>query len=117
MEKTNTHWAQMSDAAITAQIGDFIKHTRIQQNKTQAQLAEAAGLNRWTLGQIENGETITLSSLIQILRALDCLYVLSDFKFKEEISPLEYAKLKKQQSKTRVRNKKSEKPDKEDLGW
>lgn len=76
-----------------------------------------SGLNRWTLSQIENGESITLSSLIQILRAQDCLFVLDAFNYSDEISPLEYAKLKKQQTKVRVRNKGRDKNDKEDLGW
>jgi hypothetical protein len=55
-------------------------------------------------------------SLIQILRALDSLYVLNAFEVSDEISPLEYAKLKKKQ-KVRVRNKPSKIPDKDDLGW
>ena len=116
MGNTNTNWVQMSDAAIIHKIGSFIKHTRTQINKTQAQLAEMAGLNRWTISQIENGESITLSSLIQVLRALDCLYVLNDFEVTEIISPLEYAKLKKSK-KERVRNKTTKKDNKDDLGW
>lgn len=117
MGKANIDFASMSDGAIVAHIGNFIKHTRTQQNKTQAQLAEIAGLNRWTLSQIENGESITLSSLIQILRALDCLHILDGFSFSEEISPLEYAKLKKSQTTKRVRSKTSDNKSKEDLGW
>jgi len=77
-------------------------------------LAKTAGLNRWTVSQLENGESITLSSLIQVLRALDSLYVLNTFEFKEEISLLAYAKLKKRQ-KEHVRNRKTD--DKVDLGW
>src|SRR5690606_7021040 len=120
MGNANMAYTQMSDGAIVAHIGGFIKHTRTTQNKTQAQLAKAAGLNRWTLGQIENGESITLSSLIQILRALDCLNILEGFDYSEEISPLEYAKLKKRQIRERVRNKTSDKNDEKnqnDLGW
>ena len=117
MGKANKNYTQMSDGAIIAHIGRFVKHTRTKQRKTQVQLAEMAGINRWTLSQIENGESITLSSLIQIMRALDCLHVLEGFEFSEEISPLAYAKLKKKTSKVRVRNKRSNKNDKEDLGW
>ena len=116
MRNTNMDWVQMSDVAIVKQIGSYIRHIRLQQNKTQAQLADMAGLNRWTISQIENGESITLTSLIQILRALDSLYVLNAFEVSDEISPLEYAKLKKQK-KERVRNKTKNTPDKEDLGW
>lgn len=106
----------MSDATIAKQIGQYIRHVRVQQNKTQAQLAEMAGLNRWTISQIENGESITLASLIQILRAIDSLHVLNAFEFSEEISPLEYAKLKKQQ-KVRASSTRKLETDKDDLGW
>jgi transcriptional regulator with XRE-family HTH domain len=116
MVKTNSNLIQMSDTALIGQIGTFIKGKRTDKNLTQAQLAQASGLNRWTISQIENGESINLSSLIQILRALDSLYVLSEFEYKEVISPLEYAKLKSKQ-KQRVRNKSQNTPDKEDLGW
>jgi transcriptional regulator with XRE-family HTH domain len=104
MVYTNTDLTILSDSAIIKRLGDFVKHTRIQKNKTQVQLAEEAGLNRWTIGQIENGESVSLSGLIQIFRALDVLELLSVFEVNDEISPLEYAKLKKQEKK-RVRNK------------
>lgn len=35
MGKANTNFIQMSDGAIVAQIGRFIKHTKGQQNKTK----------------------------------------------------------------------------------
>src|SRR5690606_23744453 len=117
MGNTSINYTQMSDTALVAHIGRFIKHKRTTQNKTQEQLAKAAGLNRWTMGQIENGESITLSSLIQILRALDCLYALEGFDYSEEISPLEYVKLKKRLNRKRVSNKASKNNDPVDLGW
>ncbi|MCA1763694.1 MAG: helix-turn-helix domain-containing protein [Flavobacteriales bacterium] len=116
MGNASNELVQMSDAAIAKQIGQYIRHVRVKQNRTQAQLAEMAGLNRWTISQIENGESITLASLIQILRAIDSLHVLNAFEFSEEISPLEYAKLKKQQ-KVRARSTRKPEKDKDDLGW
>jgi transcriptional regulator with XRE-family HTH domain len=116
MAETNINFASLSDTRIIAQIGNFVKHTRMQQNKTQEQLATASGLNRYTISKIENGESITLSSLIQILRSLQQLHLLENFHFTEQISPLEYAKLKKKQQKERVRNKSNNKEEK-DLGW
>lgn len=116
MRNTSINWVQMSDLAIINQIGNYIKHVRMQQNMTQAQLAKIAGLNRWTVSKIEKGESITLASLIQILRALDNLFVLNEFEVSDVISPLEYAKLKKKQ-KLRVRNNIGEKPSKTELGW
>ena len=117
MGKINESLTQMTDRAIVAYIGRFVKRKRSEQNKTQAQLADSSGLNRWTVSQIENGESVTISSLIQILRALDCLYVLETFNSSEEISPLAYAKLKKQHTKLRVRNKLSDKKNEDELGW
>ena len=116
MINTSIDWVQISDVAIVKQIGSYLKQMRFQQNKTQAQLASMAGLNRWTISQIENGESITLASFIQILRALDSLFILNAFEVPDEISPLEYAKLKKHK-KERVRNKPTNSQDKDNLGW
>ncbi|AFL82537.1 putative transcriptional regulator [Aequorivita sublithincola DSM 14238] len=95
MADTNVKWIAMTDDGIIKQIGNFIKKTRIAKNKTQAQIAEAAGINRWTVSKMENGESITLSLLIQILRALDALYVLDNFTISKQISPLQAVKLQK----------------------
>ena len=116
MGHTKVDWVKMSDDAIVKQLGDFIKHTRLQQNITQAKLAEIAGLNRWTISKIENGESITLSSLIQVLRALNILYVFNYFEINDEISPIEYAKLQ-EKKRQRARSKGSDNEQKEDQGW
>lgn len=96
MVNTNIEWLSMSDKSIVSIIGEYIKHQRLIQNKTQANIAERAGINRWTLSKIENGEPISLLSLIQILRALNLLELLNVFQIQDQISPLELAKLEKQ---------------------
>lgn len=106
----------MSDRAIVGALGAYLKAKRLDLNITQAQLANNAGLNRWTLTKIEKGESINLVTLIQILRALDELHLLDRFQPEEKISPIEYAKLKKnrrQRAKPSTDNKKVN----EDLGW
>lgn len=103
MENTNTNWTAMSDASIVTNIGQFLKNERLKNNKTQAQLAKEAGMNRWTISQIENGEPITLLSLIQIMRVLNILHLFDIFTIKQEISPLELAKLE-QQKRQRASN-------------
>jgi transcriptional regulator with XRE-family HTH domain len=105
MEKINTDWAAMSDSAIISAIGNYIKEKRLSINKTQARVAEDAGVNRSTLVKIENGESITLISLTQILRALDMLHVFNVFKIEKIISPIELAKMEKKK-RQRARNKK-----------
>ena len=103
MDISNNNWLAMSDGALVATIGAFIKHHRLLQNKTQQQLATEAGINRSTITQIEKGEKITLQSLLQVLRVLNLLYIMDVFKVQQQISPLQLAKLE-QNKRQRVRN-------------
>ncbi len=96
MANTNTNWFSMSDKSIVSILGAYIKHQRLIQNKTQAKIAEAAGVNRWTMSKIENGEPVSLTSFIQILRALHVLDILKVFEIQHQVSPMELAKLDKQ---------------------
>lgn len=93
----------MSDKAVSATIGNFIKHHRLNQNKTQNVVSVEAGISRSTLSLLERGEKVTLSSLIQVLRVLDLLHVMDIFQISNEISPTEYAKLQKNK-RQRARN-------------
>jgi len=102
------NWLSMSDKALTEIIGNFIKHHRLNQNKTQDKVSAEAGISRSTLSLLERGETVSLSTLIQVLRVLDLLYIMDVFQVKNEISPIEYAKLQKNKRK-RTRNKLQEK--------
>lgn len=111
MENTNFNWISMSDNAIIASIGAYLKHERLKQNKTQAKIAYDAGINRWTLSQIENGEAISLTSLIQILRALNLLPVLDVFKIETQLSPIQLAKLEKQKRQRASGNSNENKND------
>ena len=97
-------WYSISDKALAMHIGAFIKHHRIEQNKTQDVLANAAGISRSTLSLLELGETVTLATVIQVLRVLDKLYVLEVFSVQQDISPLMLAKMEKDKRK-RARGK------------
>lgn len=96
----------MSDSALSQQIGAFIKHQRMEQNKTQDMVAEAAGISRSTLSLLERGETVTLATLIQVLRVLDQLQVMEAFEVQQSISPMALAKAEKEKRK-RARNTKT----------
>jgi len=91
-----TNWDSMSDKALAEHIGAFISHHRLDQNKTQDILANAAGISRSTLSLLERGETVTLTTLIQTLRALDQLHVMEVFSVKQTASPLVLAKIEKE---------------------
>jgi len=99
MENNNNEWYAMSDPAILKIIGSFIQQTRLKQNKTQQQLANEAGINRSTIVQIENGGGGTLLTVIQLLRALEQLQIFQSFQIKQQISPLQLAKIEQKARK------------------
>lgn len=116
IKNIDTDWSSQSDQVLIRQIGIFVRKKRLEINKTQAQVARDAGINRLTLSKLEQGESITLTSLIQVLRVLDLLDFMNSFVIDETISPIEYAKLKENERK-RARNKEEEIGSMEDLEW
>ena len=115
-DKSYTEWQAMSDKSLMETIGIFIQSHRLNQNKSQDQVAAAAGISRSTLSLLERGEKTRIDSLIQVLRVLDLLYIMEMFKIHEQISPVEYAKLRKKQRKQASPKKASNNANK-DLGW
>jgi transcriptional regulator with XRE-family HTH domain len=107
MENTNIKWNEYSDDALQFMIGQFIQQSRINQNRSQQEVANAAGINRSTLSQIENGHGGTLLTLIQILRVLDQISFLKVFQVEEKASPLYLAKM---EMKKRKRARKTNDP-------
>lgn len=112
-DKTFKDWYAMSDHALLEHIGLFVKHHRLEQNKTQDVLSHEAGISRSTLSLLERGETVTLSTLIQVLRVLNQLQVLDAFEVQQRISPLALAKAELKKRK-RARNTKTKDPEKSD---
>ncbi|UZO81041.1 helix-turn-helix domain-containing protein [Aquimarina sp. ERC-38] len=86
------------------------------QNKSQEQIASMAGISRSTLSLLERGEVVRMDSFIQVLRVLDLLYIMDIFTIPDQISPIDYAKLKKKERK-KASSKKDKTASKEDLGW
>ena len=115
-DKSYTEWEAMSDKSIMETIGHFIQTHRLNQNKSQNQVAEMAGISRSTLSLLERGEKVRIDSLIQVLRVLGLLYIMDVFKVQDQISPIEYAKLKKKKRKHASPGK-VESSKNEDLGW
>jgi len=95
-DKSYKNWISMSDDALAGKIGDFIKHHRLEQNRSQETIAKAAGISRSTLSLLERGGVVTLATLLQVLRVLDLLHVLEAFEIQLQISPLAQAKAEKE---------------------
>lgn len=83
----------MSDDAIIHTIGEFVRHHRLQQNITQKDLADRAGINRTTLSDMELGRRCQLVTLIQVLRILNKLHVFELFEVTQQISPIKLAEM------------------------
>ena len=98
-EITDINWVALSDKALMETIGNFIRHHRLQQNKTQDKLAKEAGIVRSTLSLFEKGENTSMVVFIQLLRSLNLLYMLKAFQVSQQISPLQLVKLSKSERK------------------
>lgn len=116
-DKSSKNWISMSDQALTEQIGTFVRHHRVEQNKTQDALALESGISRSTLSLLERGETVTVATLIQVLRMLDRLDIMDSFEIKETISPLDLVKKQKvNRQRVRVKSKGTEKKEQQ-IDW
>ena len=109
-------WVSMSDNDLSKAIGSFVKHHRLNQNRTQNQVSEDADISRSTLSLLEKGKPVKLNSLIKVLRVLELLYIMDIFKIETETSPIEYAKLQKKARKQRAKPYNYDNTI-EDLGW
>lgn len=87
-------WYSMSDHAIVAELCQTLKQVRLQQNLTQDQLAVKAGLSRSAISKIELGKvSVSLLTVVQVLRALQQFHILDNWKVASTVSPLVVAKL------------------------
>lgn len=55
---------------IEAELGRRLERLRLAQNRNQTQIAEEAGVSRRTITRLENGQGVSLDTLIRVMRAL-----------------------------------------------
>jgi|SRR5690554_386172 transcriptional regulator with XRE-family HTH domain len=116
---SRSNWDAMSDDDILGRIGEFVKYHRMEQNKTQTILAEDAGISRSTLSLLERGDTVTVATLIRVLRVLDQLHIMNVFVITPRQSPLALAKAerKKRQRVSLPKQGKSDKANNDEVDW
>jgi transcriptional regulator with XRE-family HTH domain len=83
----------LTDEAVLAELGGRLERTRLERNLTQRELAAEAGVERKALQRIEAGDSVKLTSLIRVLRALDLLDALDRLVPEPTPSPVELLKL------------------------
>lgn len=117
-DKSYIEWDSMSDSALAKHIGVFVRHHRMEKMKTQQQLAIEAGISRSTLSLLERGETVTLATLIQVIRVLDQLHIMDVFTVNLSPSPLELVKLQRnKRQRSRNKSKIHQPPLENDMDW
>lgn len=84
----------LSDGAVGVEIGRRVKVCRLNLNRSQAQVAEKAGVSRRALQKLEGGQSCTLVLLVRVLRALGRLDALDALLPEPGLSPIQLAKLK-----------------------
>lgn len=114
---SDNNWYAMSDERILKQIGAFVKYYRMEQNKTQAIFAKEAGISRSTLSLLERGETVTVATLIRVLRVLGQLRIIDGFIIPSQRSPLILAKEEKRRKIRASSPKKMDMDVDEDMDW
>jgi len=110
----NKNISAMSDDAIIKMIGNFIKHHRLEQNITQQELADKAGVNRTTISEMETGKRFQIITLIQVLRILNKLDIFTQFEVHIKISPILIAEMEMKYRKRATNKKDNPNPKKSD---
>ena len=107
----------MTDAAVLAEFGRRLARHRVERNWTQAELAAQAGVGQATVQRAERGESVQLTSLVKLLRALGLLGGL-DIAVPEAID-LPIAQLEREQRplRRRARGRGQRRPDSTEWTW
>lgn len=66
-------WNSLTDFELLNEFGKRMRLARMECNMTQQMLAEHSGLNRSTIRDMENGRSVNMLSLMQVLRSLNLL--------------------------------------------
>ncbi len=83
----------LSDESILGELGERLARARLEQNLTQASLAEETGLGKRTVERLESGDAATqLSSLVRVFRALGLIDRLDALVPEARASPMEQLK-------------------------
>lgn len=98
-------WTELSDTAILNKLGTRLKDYRISSALKQQELAMESGVGVSTIAKIENGQSVSFSLLISVMRTLGLLENLDLLVPEQKPSPMELLKMQGKQVK-RVRTKK-----------
>lgn len=83
-----------TDSRILAELGERLARYRLNRNLTQDQLAREAGVSKRTIVRLEDGQSIQVTNLVRVLRALGLAGHLNAMIPTPLTSPIEALKVK-----------------------
>ncbi len=86
-----------SEEALLAEFGKRIAGYRLNNNWTQADLAQKAGVSKSTVEHIEKGQSVQISNLLKILGAFDLQNQFLEIIPRQTPSPMELLRLSQMQ--------------------
>ena len=98
-----------SDKAVLTGFGKRIASFRLNNNWTQADLANKAGVSKSTVEHLEKGQSTQLLNLVKILRALDLLQQFVNLVPEQGPSPMEL--LMQSRNLQKIKRKRASKDD------
>lgn len=102
--------SNLSASAIAEELGERLKQARLNQNLTQAEVAESVGVSRRQVMNAEKGKA-QLEVFVAILAALNLTNHLERFLPKQQISPIQLAQLQGRQRQRASGQKTAEQED------
>ncbi|HEY8644332.1 MAG TPA: helix-turn-helix domain-containing protein [Gaiellaceae bacterium] len=106
---------ELTDEAVLRELGARLARTRLERNLTQAALGGGAGVGLNTVRRLEDGQSVTLTSFVRVLRYLRLLDTFEVLIPKPVLSPIERLELRgKQRQRARHR---AARPRPEGTGW
>ena len=83
----------LTDGFILQRIGSTVRRCRLERNVSQKVLAASSGVSLSSVAALERGESVSLLTLIPVLRALNKLEMLQPLLEEPGISPIAYARM------------------------
>lgn len=103
-------------ASLAAELGERLKQARLNQNVTQADVAERAGLSRALVINAEKGKA-QLETFVAIMLALGLASQLDIFLPSQPISPMQLLKLQGKQRQRASSSETASKVAEDKLSW
>jgi transcriptional regulator with XRE-family HTH domain len=100
----NIDYEQATIEAIQADLGHRLVRLRLARNVNQQQLAREAGVSRRTVTRLENGESVSLDTLLRVMRALGIVGRLASLLPDPAVRPIDRVRLKEKERR-RARSK------------